>query len=313
MKYAAPIRRFRSLGARCSLLLLSGLLVTSGCRETGSPASSFDGARAQVWVERQVAHGPRIPGTDAHAACLAELETELRSLTPQVNRHEAVVRGVALTNLVAAFRPELEERIFLVAHWDTRPQADSDPDPANRSLPVPGANDGGSGVAVLLEVARCLASEPPPRGVDIFLVDAEDGGTHNDPQSWCLGSAALAAALSSAGYRPRMGLVIDMVGDVDLRLPMEGYSLELAPTQTLWLWDLAAALGERAFVKLPGAPVFDDHLPFLQKGIPTVDIIDFEYEHWHTIADTPDKTSAASLATVGRVVLAAIYAKELPR
>jgi len=284
------------------------LLLVVGCANT--PAPHFDGARARAWVERQVEHGPRIPGSAGHAACAADLERTLRGYADDLRVHSARVEELELTNFVASFRPDASERIFLMAHWDTRPMADEDPLPQRRAEPVPGANDGASGVAVLIEIARLLADRAPPRGVDIFLVDGEDGGTHGEPSSWCLGSRALATALG--GYRPRLGILVDMVGDADLELPWEQYSLRYAGRQTRWLWDLAAELGEEAFVARPGPAVTDDHLPFLERGIPTVDIIDFDYPHWHTTADTPDKVAAASLASVGRVLLAAVFAPELP-
>ena len=291
------------------MLTLAMLLVAFlGCG--AAPPPPFDSARALEWVDRQVAHGPRIPGTPAHSACAIEIEHTLRGLADDVRVHKAEARGVPLTNVIAAFRPDADERIFLMAHWDTRPSADEDPDPARRNDPVPGANDGASGTAVLLEIARLLADTPPPRGVDLFFVDGEDGGEHGDPSSWCLGSRALASALT--GYRPRMGILVDMVGDADLRLPMEQHSLAYAGKQTRWIWSLAAGLGESAFVELPGPAVTDDHLPFLEIGIPTVDLIDLDYAYWHTVSDTPDKVSAESLESVGRVLLAALFARDLP-
>ena len=297
-------------GTRVGFWNLGVILLSLWWCSAAGAAPAFDGSRAKLWVEKQVAHGPRVPGSAAHRACLAELEGELKTLAADVRRDEAVRRGVHLTNLVATFRPDAKERVFLMAHWDTRPWADEDPDPSKHQVGVPGANDGASGVAVLLEVARALAAEPPPRGVDLFLVDAEDGGTHSDPGSWCLGSQALAEELT--GYQPKLGILLDMVGDADLRLPMEVHSLRYAGPQTRWLWGLAAQLGETAFLAQVGPAVTDDHIAFLQRGIPTIDIIDFQYPYWHTTADTPDKVSASSLATVGRVVLAAVYAPQLP-
>ena len=292
------------------LLAAATLLVALwGCGD--APPPPFDSARALEWVDRQVAHGPRIPGTPAHAACAREIEQTLRGLADDVRLHQAEMRGVALTNLIASFRPDADERVFLMAHWDTRPRADEDPDPTRRDEPVPGANDGASGTAVLLEIARVLADTPPPRGVDLFFVDGEDGGEHGDLSSWCLGSRALASAL--VGYRPRMGILVDMVGDADLRLPMEQHSLAYAGKQTRWVWSIAAELGESAFVELPGPAVTDDHLPFLERGIPTVDIIDLDYAYWHTVSDTPDKVSAESLESVGHVLLAALFAQDLPK
>ena len=125
-------------------------------------------------------------------------------------------------------------------------------------------------------------------GVDLFFVDGEDSGTQGEPDSWALGSQALAAALVGAGYRPRLGILLDMVGDRDLRIPQEGFSLAWAPVETRWLFEVAAGLGLSAFDPVPGKMVTDDHLPFLRRGIPCVDLIDLDYPYWHTVADTPE-------------------------
>ena len=282
---------------------------TGGCVDESQPLE-IDGDRAMNWVEQQVAIGPRIPGTEAHAECAEFLEAQLRTWTDEVKVQRVRQGDNEIVNLVASFRPSAGDRIFLGAHWDTRPMADADPDPTKRSLPVPGANDGASGVAVLLEVARVLAESPPPRGVDLFFFDAEDGGESGQAETWAIGARTLAEALGD--YRPRLGIVVDMVGDLDLELRPEGHSVANASRQVRWIWGLAEDLGADSFVAGVGATVMDDHVPFLERGIPTVDIIDFDYVYWHTTQDTPDKVSPSSMAEVGRVLLGVVYAETLP-
>lgn len=294
-------------GASVLVLGLAGWM--GACHST--PAE-FDRTRALEWVERQVAGGPRIPGSVGHGRWKSEMVNVLEGLADDVRLHAFEANSIPMTNVIASFRPDLGERIFLMAHWDTRPHADEDPDPARRADPVPGANDGASGVAVLLEVARQLSAEAPRRGVDLFFVDGEDSGTQGEPDSWALGSQALAAALVGAGYRPRLGILLDMVGDRDLRIPQEGFSLAWAPVETRWLFEVAAGLGLSAFDPVPGKMVTDDHLPFLRRGIPCVDLIDLDYPYWHTVADTPDKVSAESLGQVGDLVMAVVRAETLP-
>jgi Zn-dependent M28 family amino/carboxypeptidase len=212
-------------------------------------------------------------------------------------------------NVIALFQPEKAERILLCAHWDTRPWADKDPDPRKRSTPILGANDGASGVAVLLEVARLLHAQPPDVGVDIVLFDGEDAGTEGNMQSWAQGSAYYARHLASKD-RQVLGVLVDMIGDADLEILQEYNSKAYARPVVDRVWAIAKELGCTAFKPLTGSSIMDDHIPLLQAGIPCIDLIDLDYPPWHTMADTPDKCSPASLDQVGRVLVHLVYTFE---
>jgi glutaminyl-peptide cyclotransferase len=296
---------------RSAALALLGLAVS--CRGgTSQAAVRFDGAQALRWVEYQVAAGPRIPNTPPHRAIGSWLEAELRQRADSVEVQTFThVTGTGdtlrLRNLIARFRPGDPNRVLFFTHWDSKPQAPQDPDPARRSQPVPGANDGASGVAVLLGVADELKRTPPTVGVDLLFVDGEDYGTFEGtaPDN-LLGSRYFATHLP-AGYRPLYAVLLDMVGDKDQQFPQEGYSLERAPEIVERVWTAAEDLGlGRVFQPVRGMAIQDDHMPLLEAGIHAIDIIDFDYPAWHTTADTPDKVSARSLANVGRVVLSLV-------
>jgi Zn-dependent M28 family amino/carboxypeptidase len=214
-------------------------------------------------------------------------------------------RRLRLTNIKASFRPEETRRIALAAHWDCRPAADRDPDPEKQSLPVPGANDSASGVAVLLTLAEIFASHAPPVGVDLLFFDGEDYGREGDPDHYLLGSRQF--VVDFARYRPEALVLLDMVGDADLSIPMEGFSLQNASDLTRRVFTAAQRLGLPAFVPQEGRALLDDHVPFLRAGIPAVDLIDFDYKPWHTTADLPDACSAESLGQVGRLMLALLF------
>jgi Zn-dependent M28 family amino/carboxypeptidase len=208
-------------------------------------------------------------------------------------------------NIIASFRPEATRRVTVCAHWDSRPWADEDPDKSRQAEPVPGANDGGSGVAVCLELARLLGAAPPPFGVDLLLFDAEDQGPSGKPEEYLIGSRWFVSQARS--YRPIAVILLDMVGDAHQNIAREKYSDSLAPGLVDLVWGLADSLQLAGFVDSVGYAVIDDHLPFLLNGIPAIDLIDFYYPPWHTVADTPDKVSAASLETVGRLLRQLIY------
>jgi glutaminyl-peptide cyclotransferase len=217
-----------------------------------------------------------------------------------------------ICNIVVSAGPPGGERLWLGAHYDTRPVADEDPDPARRGEPILGANDGASGVAVLLHLIELFGAAPPPQGVDLIFFDGEDSGRPGDAWTYCLGSQQLARTWQDFGNplaagRPRGLVLLDMVGETDLRIPMERYSLAHAPEWTKAVFARAAALGLGAFVEEPGRAVIDDHVPFLTAGIPAVDLIDFDFPAWHTTRDTPAVCSSASLAQVGRLVVDLAY------
>ncbi|MBN2356898.1 M28 family peptidase [candidate division KSB1 bacterium] len=213
---------------------------------------------------------------------------------------------VTATNIIANFFPQQKKRVLLCAHWDCRHWADQDPDPEKRTMPVPGANDGASGVAVLLEIAQLLKQHKPPVGIDMVFFDGEDQGTSADDRSYAKGSAVFAKQLLPS-YRPLFGILLDLIGDSDLQIFQEMYSIEYARPIVDQVWQTAEKLGIDAFVPKPGYAVFDDHVPLLERGIPCIDIIDFDYPYWHTVSDTPDKCSPESLEKVGKVVLHVIY------
>jgi len=194
---------------------------------------------------------------------------------------------------------------LVCAHWDSRPTADRDPDPSKRSLPVPGANDGASGSAIVLELARALADNRPPRGVILVLFDGEDYGAR--VEDMLLGSRYFAQHYQGSAIE--FGVLLDMVGDRSLRIPIEGYSQQRAPQVVTRIWNAATAVGSLAYVNERGPSVQDDHIPLLDAGIPCIDAIDMTYAYWHTTADTPDKCSAASLAAAGAPVLHALRAE----
>ena len=265
-----------------------------------------DGARAFGHLQAQVDCGPRVPGSAAAACCRRYILAHLQSRADRVGLQEFRQRdpygsdSLALVNVLAHFHPERAARVLLAAHYDSRPRADRDTGLA-RTHAVPGANDGASGVAVLLEVASALATWDPGIGVDLVFFDGEDYGEEDDLEHYLLGSRYFVRTMGS--YRPRAMLLLDMVGDADLRIPMEENSLRAAPELTRLVFAVAESLGVRSFTAVVGPAVYDDHLPFLQARIPAVDLIDLDYPPWHTTRDLPDACSAASLEGVARVVL----------
>lgn len=280
----------------------------------------FDGDAAFSVLQQQCDFGARVPGTDAHRQCGDFLADRLESLADRFyeQRFEFVDRNDSSIvypgrNMVASFNlnPQKRQRIMICAHWDSRPVADHDRDPQKRHLPVPGANDGASGVAVLLELARVMKEFPPDVGVDLVLFDLEDLGDSRQQDSlavgnpFCIGSAWFADNMGD--YRPSYGILLDMVGDRDQKFPREGYSMQRAAAIVDKIWRAAAEAGESAFVNELQGAIWDDHVSFLQKGIPVIDIIDFDYQYWHTTEDTPDKCSAESLQSVGNVLVQLLY------
>lgn len=272
----------------------------------------FSSENAFALLERQCEFGPRVPNTAAHDSCRVFLVKELRkyadAVVEQTFTHTTprLTGELKLSNIVASFKPQDGQRVLLGAHWDTRPWADAEADSSKHHLPVLGANDGASGVAILLEIARVLKSNPPPVGVDIILFDGEDLGEPGDSRSYAIGAQHYARH-KAPNYSPMFGILLDMVGDRDLAIYQEGNSLRYAGGTVDRVWSLAARLGIKEFIASPRHEIFDDHIPFLEAGIPMIDLIDFDYPHWHTTQDTPDKCSPASLEKVGKVVLAALY------
>ena len=264
--------------------------------------AGFSGERAYEDVSVQVEFGPRIPGTPAHAQMVDWMVSELEAVGWQVTIQEGEAHGVPIRNVVvqrAGANPDTEW-IILGAHFDTRSRADHDPDPARWGDPVPGANDGASGVAVLLELARVL---PPDLDKNIWLVffDAEDDGGI-DEREWIMGSTYFVEQLTldENASLPDAAVVVDMIGDANLEVYLE---MNSDPILSGEIWGVAEKLGYRAaIIPIPRHRMLDDHIPFRNAGIPAVDMIDFDYPYWHTVSDTVDKVSAESLQIIGETL-----------
>jgi Zn-dependent M28 family amino/carboxypeptidase len=252
--------------------------------------SKFDGQRALADVETQVAFGPRTPGSTAHAQVIEWMRAELTAAGWNSRIQSTELMGHPIQNIIG-YREDEPPQIILAAHYDSRMFADKDPDPLNQLKPVPGANDGASGVAVLLELARVLPDDTTP--VWLVFFDAEDNGRIQG-WDWILGSRAFVTALET---RPEAVVIVDMIGDADQNVYIERNS---DPTLVAEIWGIAGELGySERIIPTPKHSILDDHTPFLEVGIPAVDMIDFDYPYWHTTADTPDKVSAESLEVIG--------------
>jgi glutaminyl-peptide cyclotransferase len=310
------IQQMKRIGTPASGIVLLVYILGSNFGFCGKNIPEFDGQHALEYLQKQCDFGPRVPGSEASKNCLLFLEKELQQSADKVVRqdfqyHDQVRnKYINMTNLIAAFNVKSSQRMFLAAHWDSRPLADRDPVVENRDKPVPGANDGASGVAVLLELARCFQAARPEIGVDIILFDGEDYGREGHLEDYFLGSRYFARVMHN--YRPRYGILLDMIGDAQLSIPIEGFSQEYLPHIVRKIWNTAASLGIYQFNNESGDYVNDDHRMLIDQGIPCIDIIDFNYpdasqRYWHTLADTPDKCSDESLQAVGTVLLHVIY------
>ena len=257
-------------------------------------AGKFDGQRALQHVIAQMAIGPRPAGSEAGRKTGDYIIAQLREQGWQVEEQEFVYRGVLGRNIMG--KAGSGPVALIGAHYDTRRLADNDPDPALRTEPVPGANDGASGVAVLLELARVLNRERVKNEVWLTFFDAEDNG-RLDGWEFIAGSQEMASRLT---VRPEIVVIADMIGDRDQQIYKEQNS---NPELTAKIWNIAARLGyDAAFLPTAKWAMLDDHTPFLQRGIPAVDLIDFDYPYWHTTQDTADKVAPESLERVGRVL-----------
>lgn len=282
------------------------------------PAFSADSAYA--YVARQVRFGPRVPNSAAHDLTADWLAAELKRHGAGVTLQKGDLTafdGTILhaTNIMGSYNPDSQNRLLLLAHYDTRPWADEDPDPANRNKPVPGANDGASGVGVLLELARIFGENNPGMGVDILLVDCEDYGQTQDEDSWALGTRYFVEKTVNAGYRPQAAVLLDMVGARGAVFPAEYYSREAAPALDDAMRNAAERAGHGSrFPRVYGSAVTDDHLELLKAGIPAIDIIDYREGKgfsptWHTLADDLPDIDRESLRAVGETLLEYIYGK----
>jgi glutaminyl-peptide cyclotransferase len=306
------------LRAKKSIALCIALLFVLFYSCSSSSVPRFDAPRAFTSITEQCQIGPRYPGSVGHEKVRKYLLDRLSEYTSLVKTQEFTYRDeeqkldLQLTNIIASFYPKKKERILLCAHWDTRPMADHDPDSSLRSQPILGANDGASGVAIMLEVARILSEKEPPWGVDLIFFDGEDWGPESQVDKFCLGSKYFAK--NKGNYQPHLGILLDMVADRDLKLYQEGFSCTYAPQLVDFIWTKAHNLGFSCFNDTIMYYLYDDHLPLLKAGIPCIDLIDFDYPWYHTTSDTPDKCSPQSLQIMGDLLMDLLYHRfELPR
>ena len=294
----------RSILAVVALTVLAVL----SCRERPKPPQEFVGTSAFGYIQSQVAFGPRVPGTSAHERMGDWLDSMLRqradTLVVQSWTHVTGSKTkLPLRNFIARFNRAADKRLLLLAHWDSRPVSDS-PTSRDSSHAVMGANDGGSGVALLLGVADVLKRTPPAIGVDLLFVDGEDYGDFTKTPNDVLIGSRYYGAHQLPGGRPLYAVLFDLVADKDLQIYQEGNSLVGAPEVVELVWDTAKELGYGGyFIASPRHTLIDDHLELQKAGIRAIDVVDFDYPPWHTQYDSIDKVSAASLQVVGDVAV----------
>lgn len=297
--------------------------------EAAVQVPAFDADSAYLYVKQQVDFGPRTPGSEGHDRCGDYLASKLEAFGAKVYNQRVDLTGydgrtLKARNIIGAYNPDSKRRVMLCAHWDTRPWADNDPDKANHHKPILGANDGASGVGVLLEVARQLQRQAPTIGIDIILFDMEDYGTPqfaetmtDDSDTWCLGSQYWSRSPHVQGYNARFGILLDMVGAKGSTFLKEGTSMQYAEPVVKKVWRAAKKLGlENYFVDEHGGYVNDDHLPVNEIArIPCIDIINCDLngklssfgDFWHTLDDNMDVIDRNTLQAVGQTVLQVIY------
>jgi hypothetical protein len=332
------------------LLVFAGMMFLRNCSspdkgpkkpsrpDTEKPAEvvvpPFSADSAMYFLKKQVDFGPRVPNKASHVACGDWIVSSLKSFGAKVTEQKTVVNAwdgtpLKIRNIIGSFNPDIRKRVLLAAHWDTRPYADKDPDVTQQKKPIDGANDGASGVAVLLEIARHIQSVPPNVGVDIIFFDAEDYGkpewdkseSADDYLYWCLGSQYWMNNPHSPGYTAIYGILLDMVGGRDARFNKEGISMQVAPDVVNALWGNASRLGFGSYFQEPvTGEIIDDHIFMNRAGVRTVDIIDMRpstksmgfggYEFGsthHTHKDDLSNIDPATIDAVGKTVIYTLY------
>jgi len=279
---------------------------------------TFSGARTFDLLVHQVQFGPRVPNTPGHDSCAAFLLNFLTPLAAKVNTQDFSFPGyesasLQLKNIIASFNPSATSRVLLCAHWDSRPWADREEKNDDKAKGIPGANDGASGVAVLLHLAEIFSKTPPSIGVDMVFFDGEDYGKESDESLYCIGSKYFAASIASESQY-LFGILLDLVGDKDAEFPQEESSVQYASDIVQLVWSSARQLGTYSFKVKGYSGILDDHTALnTNAGIKTIDIIDAELvghhstnprrKYWHTLKDTPDQCSPKTLEGVGKVLL----------
>jgi glutaminyl-peptide cyclotransferase len=304
------VRKFQSIPA-----LLAAALLAGACHNDRQQ-TSFDGTTALTYAKAQLDFGTRIPNSlGAQRAgdwIVAQMKRRADTVIEQRFDH-VTVKGdtLHLRNILARIHPAATQRVLYLTHWDTRPISDGAKDPARRNMPMPGANDGASGVALFVALGDALKKTPATVGVDLLFVDGEDYGDFGTMKDVLLGSTYFASHLPSPDYKPLYAVLWDMIGDKDLDIYQEPNSLQRAPEVVSLVWNEAETLGySRYFINSPSNQgITDDHIPLLDAGIHAIDVIDFDYPWHHTPDDTIDKLSAHSLQVVGDVATALVTSK----
>ena len=337
MKTSPKLLRTLLVSLSVSLVIVSATGCKGGKKESATDDTTaaqpneahnlFNADSAYSYIAQQVAFGTRVPNTPTHRECgewiaskLTEFGLEAVLQQANVSTHEGV--SLPITNIIGRLNPSAERRILLLAHWDTRPTADNDPNPSRKSEPILGADDAASGVGVLLEVARQLADHNSTLGVDFLFVDAEDMGISEQEDSWCLGSTYWSKHPHVEHYRAEFGILLDMVGAHDAKFRWEYFSKVHAPSIVSSLWDKAASLGYgHYFIQADGAALTDDHKPIIDNlAIPTIDIVNYDPArsngfgaHWHTHGDNMDVIDKEVLKAVGEPLMAYLEERENER
>jgi glutaminyl-peptide cyclotransferase len=332
MRMAASLTRLYCMRMLPSFVLVS-LIATAGCETVkarfSGPKTAFDGQTALTYVKPQLAFGPRVPGTPAHEKEADWIIGEMKKRTDSIivqSWTQTTTKGqkLPMRNIIARFNPTATQRVLYLTHWDTRPTADDDPNFGKRAGSFDGANDGASGVALFLALADAFKKTRPSVGVDLLFVDGEDWGAFdadsagNYPDA-LFGSQYFANHLPDPNYKPLFGVLFDMIGDADLQIYQEAFSVQYAPEVVQRVWQAAAELGySDYFIAQPGIQITDDHRPLQNKGLRVIDVLDIQYgplpavhdattisspNYHHTTQDTFDKLSARSLQIVGDVAL----------
>lgn len=320
-------------------LLLLALVLTiqfTGCGEKDAPQKTnisqyrielatkipdFDSINVMNYIKRQLDFGPRNPNSFGHRQTMLFLHDELSKFGDTTFIQKFSYPGynnerLELGNIISSFNPSNPNRILFCAHWDTRPRAEKDINDQQKTLPIPGANDGASGVGILIELAKVLKNTKINYGIDIVLFDAEDYGTEGDLINYSIGAKYFSQNRPSY-IKPAFGILLDMVGDKNAVFKREPNSMRYAPDIVDLVWKIATQIGASSFSNQISSPIYDDHIPLGEMGMKVIDIIDAdlveaetpnpERNYWHTHNDTIENLSPKTLGEIGRVLLHLIY------
>ncbi len=284
-----------------------------GRAQAAEVTPTFDSTRSFQYLKQQCSLGPRNPGSTGHLEAIAYFKNFFKQnhipYSTQEFIHADAMTGqrIPLTNFIITFKGKdtKQKPLLFCAHWDSRPRADQEPNTSLHNTAILGANDGASGIAVLMELASLLSQKPPKQTIHLAFFDGEDYGREGSLDEYFLGAKYFADNFPVKTLN--FAILLDMIGDSDLQLPYEGTSLSHFPDLTQKIWAYAQKLGLKEFTATRGVGLSDDHVPLIQKGVKAIDIIDFTYPYWHTLQDTPEHCSAHSLGVTGRLLTALAY------